>query len=95
VFGRQFIERPREPQEFTHVGFGRCDLRRQLRDVKFRTALQRAPLAHKINDQAAHDPCRISDEPLAIRKVSFARRHPEVGFMEQSRWADRHAGIAP
>jgi hypothetical protein len=54
-----------------------------------------APFPHQIDDQTAHDPGRVADESLAIRKHGILPGHVEVGFMQKGGWTDRRTGAAP
>ena len=92
--GGEFVERVGKACEGRLVAVGSAQLGRQLRDMEGGAALECAPFAHQIDDQAAHDSGRIADEALAIGKYIIFSRHVEVGFVKQCGRANRRPGAA-
>jgi len=62
--------------------------------MELRPALHSAALAHKIDDQAAHDARGISQESFTIRELGVASRHRQIRFVQHRRRTQWYAATA-
>src|SRR4029078_10213745 len=86
------VERPAEPLHL--FGIARRRVAQVLAvdrgDLETAAVPPGLPAAEAVDDQAAHDPCRIGEEPGAIgERHSLALRDVEIGLVEQAGRAER------
>jgi hypothetical protein len=91
----QLIESVGEPREFGVIESDRFHFGGQLRDVKGRAALDRAPLANEVDEESAHDARGVPHESRSVRKDGRFPGHAEIRLMEERRRTHRHTGVAP